>query len=336
MKNLAIIGAGTWGTALAIRLAQSAENIRLWVYEPELCETLQKTRVNDLYLPGFFIPENVTPTGDLQVALRKAETVLTVVPSQHVRSMYQQMLPLLEAEPGAERIFVSATKGLESNTWLRMSAVIEETLQPLFRPRLAVLSGPTFAREVAHGSPTAVVIASCDEPLTRLLQKQFTSSAFRFYTNTDVIGVELGGALKNVIAIAAGVCDGLGLGWNAIAALVTRGLSEITRLACACGARRETLSGLAGLGDLVLTCTGALSRNRSLGVELGRGRRLPEIMNSMRMVAEGINTTAAAVQLAKAKGVEMPITEQMYALLYHERSPRDAVRELMERSLKAE
>ena len=336
MKNLAIIGAGTWGTALAIRLAQSAENVRLWVFEPELCESLRKTRVNDLYLPGFFIPENVTPTGDMRVALAEAETVLTVVPSQHVRSIYQEMLPLLDAESDSKRIFVSATKGLESNTLLRMSAVIEETLQGKFPPKVAVLSGPTFAREVAHGSPTAVVIASCDEHLACLLQKQFTNPVFRLYTNTDVVGVELGGAVKNVIAIAAGVCDGLGLGSNATAALVTRGLSEITRLACACGARRETLSGLAGLGDLVLTCTGVLSRNRSLGVELGRGRQLPEILHSMRMVVEGVNTTAATIQLAKEKGVEMPITEQMYALLYHGRSPSDAVRGLMERSLKAE
>ena len=336
MRNLAIIGAGSWGTALAIRLAANVDTIRLWVFEPELCESLRKTRVNDLYLPGFLLPENVEPTTDLRTALHEAKTILTVVPSQHVRSIYQQMLPMLDSESDPERIFVSATKGLESNTLLRMSCVAEEIFQPRFRPRLAVLSGPSFAREVARGSPAAVVISSAEELLARLLQKQFADSAFRLYTNTDVVGVELGGALKNVIAIAAGVCDGLCLGSNAIAALITRGLSEITRLACACGAQRETLAGLAGLGDLVLTCTGVLSRNRTVGVELGRGRLLPEILQSMRMVAEGINTTAAAIELAKQKGVEMPITEQMYALLYQNRSPQDAVRELMERSLKAE
>ena len=189
---------------------------------------------------------------------------------------------------------------------------------------------------MGRGSPAAVVIASADEDLARLLQKRFSNSAFRLYTNTDVTGVEIGGSVKNVIAIAAGVSDGLGLGSNAIAALITRGLSEITRLACACGARRETLAGLAGLGDLVLTCTGALSRNRTVGVELGRGRSLPEILQSMRTVAEGINTTAATLQLAKQKGVEMPITEQMYALLYHQCSPQDTVRKLMERTLRPE
>jgi glycerol-3-phosphate dehydrogenase (NAD(P)+) len=336
MKNLAIIGAGGWGTALSIRLAQSVERIRLWVYEPELCESLSKTRVNDLYLPGFFIPDNVEPTADLARALAEAEVVLTVVPSHHLRSIYQRMLGVMEARSDAERIFVSATKGLESDTLLRMSQVIDETLRPRFRPRLAALSGPTFAREVGRGSPAAVVIASADEDLARLLQKRFSNSAFRLYTNTDVTGVEIGGSVKNVIAIAAGVSDGLGLGSNAIAALITRGLSEITRLACACGARRETLAGLAGLGDLVLTCTGSLSRNRTVGVELGRGRRLSEILQSMRTVAEGVKTTAATVQLARQMGVEMPIAEQMYALLYHERSPQDAVRVLMERTLRPE
>ncbi len=336
MKNLAIIGAGGWGTALSIRLAQSTERIRLWVYEPELCESLAKTRVNDLYLPGFFIPENVEPTTDLATALEGAEVVLTVVPSHHVRSIYEQMLRVLCRPSDGERLFVSATKGLESDTLLRMSQVIDETLRPHFHPRIAVLSGPTFAREVGRGSPAAVVIASADEDLARLLQKRFSNSAFRLYTNTDVTGVEIGGSVKNVIAIAAGVSGGLGLGSNAIAALITRGLSEITRLACACGARRETLAGLAGLGDLVLTCTGALSRNRTVGVELGRGRSLPEILQSMRTVAEGINTTAATLQLAKQKGVEMPITEQMYALLYHQCSPQDTVRKLMERTLRPE
>ena len=332
MKRIAILGAGGWGTALSIALARNVGEIRLWVYEPDLCERLTKSRVNDVYLPGFFLPNNVIPTTDLPVAVAGAEIVLAVIPSQYLRGVCQQTAPLLNPE----QVFVSATKGLENHTLLRMTEVITETLQSRFQPKLAVLSGPTFSREVARGDPTAVTIASADEELARRLQKQFANSTFRLYTNTDVIGVELGAALKNVIAIAAGVCEGLRFGSNAMAALVTRGLSEITRLACACGARRETLTGLTGLGDLVLTCTGGLSRNRRVGVELGRGRRLPEILESMRMVAEGINTTAAAVELARQKGVEMPITEQMYAVLYQDRSPADAVRELMERSLKAE
>ncbi|MCH7977348.1 MAG: NAD(P)-dependent glycerol-3-phosphate dehydrogenase [Acidobacteria bacterium] len=332
MKNVAIIGAGGWGTALAIALARKAGTIRLWVFEPDLCESLRKTRVNDLYLPGFRIPENVEPTGDLSVALAGAEMILSVPPSHHLRGIYQQMLPWLEPH----QIFVSATKGLENNSLLRMSQVIEESLQAKFQPKLAVISGPTFSKEVAQGQPAALVVASSDESLALLVQREFSHSAFRLYTNNDVVGVELGGAVKNVIAIAAGVCDGLGMGANAIAALITRGLSEITRLACACGGRRETMAGLAGLGDLVLTCTGGLSRNRTVGVKLGEGQSLTEILKPMRMVAEGINTTAATLQLARQKGVEMPITEQMHALLYHNCSPQDAVRNLMERSLKAE
>ena len=332
MKNIAIIGAGGWGTALAIALAQKAGTIRLWVFEPELCESLRRTRINDLYLPGFRIPDNVEPTGNLASALSGAEMVLSAPPSHHLRGIYQQMLPWLEPH----QVFVSATKGLENNTLLRMSQVIKECLQAKFRPKLAVFSGPTFSKEVAQGQPAALVVASSEEPLAQRIQKQFSTATFRLYTNTDVVGVELGGAVKNVIAIAAGVCAGLGMGSNAIAALITRGLSEITRLAYACGARRETMSGLAGLGDLVLTSTGGLSRNRMVGIELGKGRSLREILKPMRMVAEGINTTAAAILLARQKGVEMPITEQMHALLYHNRSPQDAVRELMERSLKTE
>lgn len=332
MRRIAIIGAGGWGTALSIVLARKFEEVRLWVYEPDLCERLRKTRINDLYLPGSFLPDNVIPTTALSEVVASPEVVLTVVPSEYLRSVCRQMAPLV----GSEQVFVSATKGLENRTLLRMSEVITETLQSRFQPKLAVLSGPTFAREVARGAPAAVTIASCNEDLARRLQQQFAGSTLRIYTNTDVVGVELGGALKNVIAIAAGVCEGLGLGSSAVAALVTRGLSEITRLACACGARKETLTGLAGLGDLVLTCTGALSRNRRVGVELGRGRKLAEILESMRMVAEGINTTAAVVELARQKGVEMRITEQVYAVLYQNRSPLEAVRELMERSLKAE
>ncbi|MBI3895223.1 MAG: NAD(P)-dependent glycerol-3-phosphate dehydrogenase [Acidobacteria bacterium] len=332
MENIAIIGAGGWGTALAIALSRNVRRIRLWVFDPKLCGILTQMRINPPYLPGFFIPENVEPTGDLQQAVSDAQVVLTVVPSQYLRTVLEQMSPFANSE----QIFISATKGLESRTLRRMSEVVTETLQLRFPPKIAVISGPTFAREVARGVPTAVVVASVEEELARCLQQQFANPTFRFYTNTDVVGVELGGALKNIIAIGAGICEGLGLGSNAVAALITRGLAEIMRLACDCGARRETLTGLAGLGDLVLTCTGALSRNRRVGIELGRGRRLAEILSSMQMVAEGVSTTAAAWQLAQQKGIEMPITEQMYAVLYGDRLPLDAVQELMERTLKAE
>jgi glycerol-3-phosphate dehydrogenase (NAD(P)+) len=242
------------------------------------------------------------------------------------------MLPFFGRMTG----FVSATKGLEPKTFLRMTEVIEQVLTPKFWPRVAVISGPSFALEVARGDPTAIVAASKDRMLATELQEQLSGPTLRVYTNDDVAGVELGGAVKNVIAIAAGVAEGLGLGHNTIAALITRGLSEMTRLGTAFGARKETLAGLAGMGDLVLTCTGDLSRNRSVGVELGRGKKLEEILASTRMVAEGVGTTAAAHALALQLGIELPITEQMYGVLYEGRAPQDAIRELMERPLKAE
>jgi len=245
------------------------------------------------------------------------------------------MRPFLK--PGM--LFVSATKGLEEGTLLRMTEVISLVAEADrgFRPRIGALSGPTFAKEVARGDPTAITIASSDSTLAETIQREFSDPRFRVYTNTDVAGVELGGALKNVIAIAAGVCDGLGLGHNSIAALITRGLAEMTRLVIACGGRQDTMSGLAGLGDLVLTCTGGLSRNRSVGVELGRGRKLPEIIAAMHgTVAEGVFTTHAAVELARARGVEMPITTQMDTILHHGKSPRDAIHDLMTRSAKSE
>lgn len=332
--KIAIIGGGSWGTALAIVLSRSrsSHELRLWIREPELARSTRETRINDVYLAGFSLPHEVAVINDLGEALAGAEIVLSVIPSQFVRGIYLQMLSYLRPE----MVFVSATKGIENSTLLRMSRVIEETVGEKFRPRVATLSGPTFAREIARGDPAAVVIASRDEELARIIQRAFSGPTFRLYTNADLVGVEMGGATKNIIAIAAGVCHGLGLGSNSIAALITRGLVEMTRLACACGAQRETLGGLAGLGDLVLTCTGALSRNRSVGVELGKGRSLQEITSSTRMVAEGVRTTVATVELARQKGVEMPITAQMHALLYEGRSPQDAIRELMERTLKHE
>jgi len=334
MARIAIIGGGSWGTALALALGRTRtpHARRLWVYEPDLAARMQQTRENDLYLPGFRLPPEVVITNDLAEALVEAEIVLSVMPSQFVRGLHRQMLPYLKPT----MTFVSATKGLENPSLARMSQVIEETAGEKFPPRLAVLSGPTFAQEVASDKPAAVVVASRDLPLARALQTEFANPRFRFYTNSDVIGVELGGAVKNIIAIAAGVCDGLGLGANAIAALITRGLVEITRLACACGAQRETLSGLAGLGDLVLTCTGKLSRNRSLGVELARGRRLEEILASTHMVVEGVETTRSTRQLAEKLDVEMPITEQMYKMLFEGLAPLAAVRNLLERQLRQE
>ena len=330
--NAAIIGAGSWGTALAIVLASRFERIRLWAHEPELVESMRATRVNDLFLAGFFLPPQVEPTTDLGYALADADIVIGVMPSRFARALYERMLPHIQSHMR----FVSATKGLEQETLLRMSEVARAAIRPKFEPRIAVLSGPTFAREVARGEPAAVVVASTDRELAESIQREFSGPTFRLYVNDDPVGVELGAALENIIAIAAGICDGLGLGNNTIAALITRGLAEITRLAIALGGQPRTLSGLAGLGDLVLTCTGDLSRNRSVGIELANGRSLAEILSSMTMIAEGVETTAAACQLARKCNVDMPITAQMDAILRGQKPPRDAIRELMERELKAE
>jgi len=332
MKRLAVIGGGSWGTALAIVLASRFPEVRLWVYEEDLAERLRVSRENDLYLPGFQLPERVEIVTALDAALGGADIVLGVMPSHIARASYTAMLPCLDPS----MVFVSATKGLENTTLLRMSEVIREVVGARFEPRVAVLSGPTFARAVAGGEPTALVAASQDLELAASIQRAFSGPTFRIYTNDDPAGVEIGAAVKNVVAIGAGVCHGLGLGSNALAALITRGLAEITRLAGALGGRPRTLAGLAGLGDLVLTCTGELSRNRRVGLELAKGRRLDEIVNSMRMVAEGIKTTSATVDLARRQGVEVPIAEQMYAMLHLGRPPREALRQLMERSLKVE
>jgi glycerol-3-phosphate dehydrogenase (NAD(P)+) len=334
LKKIAIIGAGGWGTALAIVLARAKESrlIALWVRENDVLDSLQSIRENSAFLPGFRVPPHVEFTGDLEPALRDAETVVGAMPAAHARKMYAAMLPFLRPEMR----FVSATKGLEPETLLRITEVISQVTARKFRPRVAALSGPSFAKEVARGDPTAIVVASSDRDTAKEIQREFSDPTLRLYTNEDVVGVELGGALKNIIAIAAGVAEGLGLGHNTIAALITRGLAEMMRLGTTFGARRETLAGLAGMGDLVLTCTGDLSRNRFVGVELARGKKLQEILASMRMVAEGVGTTAAARTLAHQAGVEMPITEQMFAVLHKGKSPRDALRDLMERRLKSE
>ena len=336
MSQIAVVGAGAWGTGLSIVLGRKGTHrVRLWAHEKEVRDSISSRRVNQLFLPEQTIPDCVSVTGSFKDALQGAEIIVSVMPSQHCRSLFQKMRPFLK--PGM--LFVSATKGLEEGTLLRMTEVISLVAEADrgFRPRIGALSGPTFAKEVARGDPTAITIASSDSTLAETIQREFSDPRFRVYTNTDVAGVELGGALKNVIAIAAGVCDGLGLGHNSIAALITRGLAEMTRLVIACGGRQDTMSGLAGLGDLVLTCTGGLSRNRSVGVELGRGRKLPEIIAAMHgTVAEGVFTTHAAVELARARGVEMPITTQMDTILHHGKSPRDAIHDLMTRSAKSE
>jgi len=330
MKNLAIIGGGSWGTALAIVLSARFERLRLWVYEPDLAERMRSTRENDVYLPGFRLPANVEFHNEFAPAIREAEMVLGVMPSHLARAVYQEMAPYLTPA----MLVVSATKGLESGTLQRMSEVIREVLGA--GSRVAVISGPTFAREVARGDPSALVVASPQTEVAEAVQCAFSGPTFRLYTSADPVGVEIGGAVKNVVAIGAGVCCGLGLGHNATAALITRGLAEIGRLALAMGGQAKTLAGLAGLGDLVLTCTGELSRNRSVGIELAKGRKLDQIVSSMKMVAEGVKTTAATVDLARRHQVEMPIAEQMYAMLYLNRAPQEAIRQLMERSLKGE
>jgi glycerol-3-phosphate dehydrogenase (NAD(P)+) len=332
LKNLSIIGAGSWGTALALVLAPRLQRVRLWVYEQDLAERMAASRENDIYLPGFRLPTHVDISSELERSLDGAEIVLGVMPSHLVRGVYRRMLPYLQEST----LFVSATKGIENDTLLRMSEVIREVVRPSFDPRIAVISGPTFAREVAGFEPTALVVASDDTALTEELQTAFSGPTFRLYGSSDVTGVEIGGSIKNVVAIGSGVLHGMGLGHNATAALITRGLAEMTRLAVAMGGKPLTLAGLAGLGDLVLTCTGDLSRNRTVGVELAHGRKLDEIVQSMKMVAEGIKTTNAAVGLAERHGVEMPISQQMFQMLHFGLSPREAIRQLMERSLKVE
>ena len=334
MRKIAILGAGGWGTALAIVLSRSRKphEISLWVHNAERAESMRRERENKTYLPGAKLPESIRIQSEMEAVLSGGQVIVGAVPSAHARAIYVSALPFVALGTS----FVSASKGLEPTTHLRMSEVIAQVVTPKFAPRIAVISGPSFALETARGEPTAVVVASQDAALATELQEEFAGPNFRLYTNDDVLGVELAGAMKNVMAIAAGACQGLGLGSNALAALITRGLAEMARLAVALGARPETLSGLAGLGDLVLTCTGALSRNRFVGIELGKGHSLGEILANMRMVAEGVNTAAPLLALAREHQIEMPITEQVDAILHAGKSPKDAIRDIMERPLKRE
>jgi glycerol-3-phosphate dehydrogenase (NAD(P)+) len=334
MTKIAILGGGSWGTGLSVVLANSrrSHDITLWVREPAIAESIKTARENTTYLPGVAIPACVAPTTDLGEALSRANIIVGVVPSAHAREVFTQALP--RVSPDA--IIVSATKGLEPATHLRTSQLLEQVFSIRFIPQLAVLSGPSFALEAARGEPTAVVLASHDYSIASFLQEEFAGPTFRLYTNDDLLGVELAGAMKNVMAIAAGACQGLGFGANTLAALITRGLAEMTRLAVQLGARAETLGGLAGLGDLVLTCTGALSRNRYVGFELGKGRSLDEVLAGMTMIAEGVGTAAALLALGREHRVELPITEQVNAILQRWKSPSEAIRDIMDRPLKRE
>jgi glycerol-3-phosphate dehydrogenase (NAD(P)+) len=330
MRSVAIVGAGSWGTALAVHLGRIGHEVRLWARDPALVDDMASRRANAVYLPDVALPDAVSVTHDLRRALLDAELVVSAVPSHGCRDVVRSAAPHL----APRAVIVSATKGLEADTMLRMSEIITQETRGAHP--VVVLSGPSFAVEVARQLPTAVLAASESTAAIDLVQHEFRGPDFRLYGSDDVIGVEMGGALKNIIAIAAGVVEGLGLGQNALAALITRGLAELTRLACAAGGRRETLAGLSGLGDLVLTCTGNLSRNRHVGLELARGRALPDILASMKMVAEGVRTTGAALELGRKYGVELPIATQMAEVLEGRCDVRSAISALMRRKQRAE
>ena len=324
MSRLTVLGGGSWGTALAMVLAPRYDRVSLWNYEADLAAEMAAERENKVFLPGFRLPPNIDVTSSLAEGLRDCSMVLGVMPSTVLRQVYVDAKAYIPAHVP----IVSATKGIERGTQKRMSEIIAEVTG---HSRIAVLSGPSFAREVARGEPTLVVVAALEQALCEEVQKAFTGPTFRLYMSSDPVGAEIGAALKNVIAIAAGMCHGLGLGSNAMAALITRGLAEITRLAVSMGGRPSTLAGLAGLGDLILTCTGELSRNRRVGVELSKGKSLEEITGGMRMIAEGVENTYSAVELARRQGVTMPIAETLYSIFTQGKSPHDALRELMER-----
>ena len=330
MRNVAVLGAGGWGTALAIHLGRLGKSVHLWGRNAAFVARLCEERRNETYLPGVLLPPSVTPTASLEEALGAADCIVLAVPSHGTRALLRRVAPLLRSDV----TIVSGTKGFELGTLNRMSEVIEQELGAS-RP-VAVLSGPSFAAEVARKAPTLVLVASRRADVAATVQEEFRASYFRLYASDDMPGVEVGGAMKNVIAIAAGVVEGLGLGPNALAALISRGLAEISRLACAMGGRSETLAGLSGLGDLILTCTGGLSRNRHVGVELGRGRQLGEILEGMPTVAEGVKTTEATLELGRRHQVDLPISIQMGAVLAGRTQARIAVEELMLRRQRTE
>lgn len=330
--KIGVIGGGSWGTALAKLLADDGNEVTLWCYEEELVETINTTHENAMYLKGFTLPGSLVATNDLKGCVRDKELILSVPPSHVTRAVISEVA---DAIPVGVPI-VSATKGIENDTLMLVSDILEDILPQRCHPYLCYLSGPSFAREVAAQKPTAVTVASYNHKLAINVQKVFSTDFFRCYTSFDVVGVEVGGALKNVIAIASGAISAMDLGLNASAGMITRGLNEITRLAVRLGANPLTLSGLAGMGDLVLTCTGGLSRNRSLGQKLGQGMTLQEILDDMNMVAEGVKTSKSVHQLAQKLEVEMPISEQVYRVIHEGKDARKAVRDLMDRDLKRE
>ncbi|CAN5635148.1 NAD(P)H-dependent glycerol-3-phosphate dehydrogenase [soil metagenome] len=332
MKRVAVIGAGSWGTALGIVAAWRGHEVRLWSRNAGVIESINRQHVNAIYLPDSHIPERVQATAKIEEALELAELVILAAPSHATRPILTGMVPVVDPE----MIFVSASKGIEIDSGKRISQIVAEVVGEKFQPRFVSLSGPSFAKEVVEKHPTAVVAASPSAGLGRSVQAELSSEYFRIYTNDDVVGTELGGSVKNVIAIAAGMVAGLGFGSNTIAALITRGLAEMTRLALKEGAKLETLMGLAGLGDLVLTCTGNLSRNRFVGQELGKGRSLEEITSGMQEVAEGVKTSQALKSLTRRLGVEMPITSEVHAVLYEGETVQEAAANLMTRPLREE
>ena len=332
VERIAVIGGGSWGTALANRLAENGHDVRLWAFEPELVREINLAHINSLFLPGILLHPALACTGSIREAVSGRGIVLLVTPVQVMRGVLKQLAPHIVADA----VIANASKGIEVESLQTVSQICAELLPAELTRRFVALSGPTFAREVAQGLPSLIVAASRDEAAARRVQAAFSCPCLRVYTNADVIGVELGGAVKNVIAIAAGICDGLGFGHNARAALITRGLAEMNRLGQALGADAATFSGLAGMGDLVLTCTGDLSRNRSVGFKLGQGMSLTDILAEMRMVAEGVKSAESVYNLARKLGVEMPIVEQTYQILHDNKPAREAVTELMARGLKSE
>lgn len=332
MVGIGVIGAGSWGTTLANLLTKKGYDVILWAHEEDLVWEMADTHVNSVFLPGITLSPRLRFTNSLKEATSGRQLLLFVVPTQVYRGIIKRALLHISGTA----VLVNAAKGIELNTLTTISQISSEVLPSSLYDRFSVLSGPSFAREVAGEMPTAVVAASPDATIARDVQKVFSTPCFRVYTNCDMVGVELGGSVKNVIAIAAGISDGLDLGYNSRAALITRGLAEMARLGLAMGCKSSTFAGLAGMGDLVLTCTGDLSRNRTVGMQLGKGRKLAEILGGMKMVAEGVKTTDSTYRLAQRLGVEMPITEQVYKVLYEDKSPRQAVQDLMMRDLRVE
>ncbi|MEX1298555.1 MAG: NAD(P)H-dependent glycerol-3-phosphate dehydrogenase [Desulfotignum sp.] len=330
--RIGVVGAGAWGTALAKLLAEKGFDIDFWVFEPEVKEQIDTLRENRVFLPGFLLPDTIRPTNDIQTVVTDKDLVLVVVPSHCMRSVAIQMKPFVSRDA----VMVSASKGIENKTHLTMTGILAEILDFLPPENLAVLSGPSFAKEVAAKIPTVVAAASVNDQVARFVQSVFACPTFRVYINHDPIGTQIGGAMKNVLAIAAGICDGMNMGLNPRAALITRGLTEMNRLGTRLGADPLTLSGLAGVGDLLLTCTGALSRNYTVGVQIGQGKKLDDIISEMRMVAEGVKTTRSVYNLSRKLGVDLPICNEVYHVLFENYSLEETIQRLMNRSLKHE